>query len=92
MNKSSTIKALLMITFIIITVIVFRHITFLSEIWNTVFLMMNVFSSVGKDVITQPVPLLQIPFLEAWGILIVHVLLALGIGWGIFYKKTRFTL
>lgn len=38
MNKSSTIKALLMITFIIITVIVFRHITFLSEIWNTVFL------------------------------------------------------
>ncbi|WP_251422751.1 MULTISPECIES: hypothetical protein [Lactococcus] len=54
--------------------------------------MMNVFSNVGKDVITQPVPLLQIPFLEAWGILIVHVLLALGIGWGIFYKKTRFTL
>lgn len=38
MNKSSTIKALHMITFIIITVIVFRHIAFLSEIWNTVFL------------------------------------------------------
>lgn len=38
MNKSSTIKVLLMITFIIITVIVFRHVTFLSEVWNTVFL------------------------------------------------------
>ena len=38
MNKSSTIRVLLMITFIIITVIVFRHVTFLSEVWNTVFL------------------------------------------------------
>lgn len=38
MNKSSTIKVLLMITFIIITVIVFRHVTFLSEVWNIVFL------------------------------------------------------
>ena len=38
MNKSSTIKVLLMITFIIITDIVFRHVTFLSEVWNTVFL------------------------------------------------------
>ncbi|MEY8443833.1 hypothetical protein AALA52_06210 [Lactococcus ileimucosae] len=54
--------------------------------------MMNVFSSVGKDVITQPVPMLQIPSLEAWGILTVYVLLALGIGWGIFCTKTRFTL
>ena len=54
--------------------------------------MMNVFSNVGKDVITQPVPMLQIPSLEAWGILTVYVLLALGIGWGIFCTKTRFTL
>ncbi len=54
--------------------------------------MMNVFSNVGKNVITQPVPMLQIPSLEAWGILTVYVLLALGIGWGIFCTKTRFTL